>query len=183
MKKMAVKIIVPILALFMLLSMVSSVKAFVPPTKTAITAIDLTFVGPTGAKYVVCNNIVDEFFKSTGTVAIYKGTYTYTSLPTAPFAIASFVDIWWGTYNIATNTGCYTAYEVWTVPDTATFVGFDHPVITTGDFLSTLTGYPGITALSSHITLAGTCASAGQAIDLASSNLLVYPWTGYWLTP
>ena len=183
MNKLTFKLIVPILALLMLLSMASCVKAcvFSPPTKTPITAVDITLVTDSAtAKYVVCNNIEDEFFKSSGTIAIYKGTYSYTTLPTTPIAIVSFVDTWWGTYNIATNVGSYTAYEVWILSTGGTFVGFDHPVIATGDFLSTLTGYASVTALSSHVTIIGTGTSTGQVINLATPNIFVYPWTGYW---
>ena len=188
MKKTAVKILVPILALLMLLSMASCVKACAcsQPTRAFITAIFGTFGGDTNVKYVV--NGQTEYLlccRISGTLLIYAGSYTYFDLPTTPMATVNFAEVCWGTYNIATNTGSYTFYEVWTLSNGATFVGFDHPVISTEDLLGLfgVTTNPGWTAASTHITVEGTGASAGQVIDLATPNIYTNPWTGYWLTP
>jgi len=182
-KKMAVKILVPVLAFLMLLSMASCVKACVypQPTKTAITAILGTSSADTNVKYVV-NGQTEYllYYKFSGTFLIYAGSYTYFDLPSTPTATVNFVDVCWGTYNIATNTGSYTFYEVWTVSNGATLFGFDHPIFSTGDLISSFSGYPALTALSSHIIVAGT---GGQVIDLVTSNAYAYPWTGYWVTP
>jgi len=184
-KKTAVKVLVPILALLMLLSMASSVRAGAPPTKTAITAVIVTVSFGTTAKYVVSPWGIEYllYVGASGTLAIFAGTYSYsTVVGKTPIAIVSFVDDWWGTYNIATNLGSYTAYEVWSL-SSAAFVGFDHPVNTVGDLISDISGYPAATSLSSHIIVYGISAHAGQFIDIASPDLLATPWTGYWLTP
>jgi hypothetical protein len=104
-------------------------------------------------------------------------------LPSTPIAIVSFVDVCWGTYNIATNLGSYTFYEVWTLSGAPAFVGFDHPVLSVGDLISAISGYPAWTAVSSHIIVYGIGAYARQVIDVASPNIYATPWTGYWLTP
>jgi hypothetical protein len=181
-KKTAVKILVPILAFLMLLSMASCVKACVcpQPTKTAITAILGTSSADTNVKYVV-NGQTEYllYYKFSGTLLIYAGSYTYFDLPSTPMTTVNFVNICWGTYNIATNTGSYMFYEVWTLPSGATFVGSDHPVLSTGDLISAFSGYPALTALSSHIVVAGR---GGQVVDVATSNAYANPWTGYWVT-
>jgi len=189
-RKIVVKILVPVLALLMLLSMASCVKAcLIPqPTKTPITAVIVTSVTDyTTVKYVVNNHIEYLLYaKLSGTLALYQGTYGYTNLPSTPFAIVSYVDTCWGTYNIVTNMGSYTFYEVWTISSAPAFVGFDHPVLSTGDLLggtTGITGYPGWTAVSSHIIVYGIGAYARQVIDVASPNLYTAPWTGYWQTP
>ena len=187
MKKMAVKVLVPILALLMLLSMASCVKAcvFPPPTKTPITAVLLTSSAGTTVKYVVspCGVEYLLYLKLSGTLAIFAGTYSYLDLPsTPPIAIVSYVDVCWGTYNIATNLGSYTFYEVWTLSSAPAFVGFDHPIHSVGDLISDVTGNPAWTAASTHIIVCGIGAYAGQVIDIASPNLFTAPWTGYWLT-
>ena len=181
-KKAAVKILFPILALLMLLSVASCVKACAcpQPTKTAITAILGTSSADTNVKYVV--NGQTEYLlccRISGTLLIYAGSYTYFDLPTTPMATVNFAEVCWGTYNIATNTGSYTFYEVWTVSNGATLVGFDHPH-SVGDFISSVSGYPALTAFSSHIVVAGT---GGQVVDVSTSNVFAYPWTGYWVTP
>ena len=190
--KMAVKVIVPILALLMLLSVASCANAFVipPPTKIPITAV---LGAPGGAdttvKYVVIgSNEYLLYYKFWGTLYIYPGTYSYSSLPPtlAPIATVNYVDVCWGTYNSATNQGCYTFYEVWTLSSGPNFVGFDNPIHSTGDFLAyvgVVTVNPPWTAASSHIIVVGIGAYAGQVIDIASPNLFATPWNGYWLTP
>ena len=190
MKKKAVKIIVPILALLMLLAMASSAKAclFSPPSKTPITVAitGLTSISYSTLKYVVHDDIEYLlYFTFSGTIAIFAGTFSYATLPSTPLTTVDFVDVCWGTYNIATNTGSYTFYEVWTISNGATFVGFDHPH-STGDLLSYLgvnTGNPPWSAVEAHMVVVGTGAYAGQVIDVASPNLLASPCTGYWLTP
>jgi len=171
-KKTAVKILVPILALLMLLSMASCVKACAcsQPTRAFITAIFGTFGGDTNVKYVV--NGQTEYLlycKISGTLLIYAGSYTYFDLPSTPMATVNFVEVCWGTYNIATNMGSYTFYEVWTVSNGATLVGFDHPH-TAGDFISSVSGYPALTAFSSHIVVAGT---GGQVVDVSTKRFRI----------
>ena len=180
MKKTAVKVLVPILALLMLLSMASSVRAGAPPTKTPVTVYITGITGQdlSTLKYVVSGNMMYLlYFKLWGTILIFvDGSSTPISV--------NWVDVCWGTYNIATNLGSYTFFEVWTLPDGGQFVGFDHPH-TVGDFLSAITGYPAVTAMEAHIIVVGICHDAGQVINVASPNLFVtgYGLTGYWLIP
>jgi hypothetical protein len=185
-KKMAVKVLVPILALLMLLSMASSVKAcvFPPPTKTPISALITGFTSlpsVTTTKYVVRDDIEYLLYlKFSGTIAIYNSA-------SEVIATVSWVDVCWGTYNIATNKGSYTFYEVWTILSGqsagGTFVGFDHPH-SVGDFLASfgITTNPPMTALEGHIIVFGIGACAGQVIDVYCPNMYVSPYfTGYWL--
>jgi len=168
------------------LTMLLSMLAFVSPasacTKTLITGV---LISDNLGKYVVsqCGNQYLENFKLSGTLLIFLGTYGYGNLPSTPVAVVSYVDVCVGTYNSATNLGCYTFYEVWTLVDCGQFVGFDNPIHSTGDFISSVTGNPGLTATSSHIVVCGMGAYSRQVIDIASSNLFTMPWTGYWLTP
>ena len=148
MKKTAVKVLVPILALLMLLSMASSAKAYVPPPTKIPVTVYLT--GTSGVdsniKYVVKDGFEYLLYlKFWGTISIFDGV--------APIATVNWVDVCWGSYDIATNLGSYTFFEVWTLSNGATFVGFDHPH-STGDLLNLFgipTGNPGLTALEGHI--------------------------------
>ena len=186
MKKTAVKVLVPILALLMLLSMASYVKAcvFPPPTKIPVTAsiTGFTSIGYSTVKIVVRDDMEYLlYFTLSGTISIYGGSTV--------IATVDWVDVCWGTYNIATNLGSYTFYEVWTITSGlfagATFVGFDHPH-TTGDFLAAfgITTNPTLTAMEGHIIVVGIGSAAGQVIDVYAPNLFVNPYfAGYWLIP
>ena len=187
MKKTAVKVLVPILALLMLLSMASSAKAYVPPpTKIPVTVYitgeTVTPADVSTLKYVVSNDIMYLlYFTFSGTIAIKD--------PSTTIATVNWVDVCWGTYNIATGLGSYTFFEVWTITSGqfagGQLVGFDHPH-TVGALLQDITGIGApITALEAHIIVVGIGACAGQVIDVSSPNLLVtgYGMTGYWLTP
>ena len=191
MKKMAVKVLVPILALLMLLSMASCVKACVipPPTKIPVTAYitKFTSIGYSSVKYVWRDDMEYLlYFTLSGTISIYN------SVSSTLIATVNWVDVCWGTYNSVTNLGSYTFYEVWTPGSTSpalpgTFVGFDHPH-TTGDFLVAFgiaTGGLPLTAMEGHIIVVGIGACAGQVIDVYSPNLLAPAtdyFAGYWLT-
>jgi hypothetical protein len=124
------------------------------------------------------------YFTLSGTIAIYNSASTQ-------IATVNWVDVCWGTYNIATNLGSYTFYEVWTITSGlfagGQFVGFDHPH-TTGDFLAFfgITTNPTVTAMEAHIVVFGIGACHGQVIDVASPNLFAPAtayFAGYWLIP
>ena len=192
MKKTALKFLVPILALLMLLSMASCVKAcvFPPPTKIPVSAYITGYLPPfpTAAtvKYVVIGNIEYLLYlKMSGTIAIYDS-------PSTLIATVNWVDVCWGTYNIKTGLCSYTFYEVWTILTGpyagGTLVGFDHPH-GVGDLLTAwgITSNLPLTALEGHIIVYGVGSIChGQVIDVYTPNVFAPAtdyFAGYWLIP
>jgi len=182
-KKMAVKVLVPVLVLLMLvcmpLSMTSSASACkVLPVKAYITG--LSGYDP-NIKYVVIGNIMYlQYFKFWGTISMY-----IDGDPTP--VLVNWVDVACGTYNIATNRGSYTFYEVWTLLNGlfagGQLVGFDHPH-TVGDPFGF---YTPVSSIEGHIIVVGIGECAGQVIDVvlpwSPSAYAPYYFGGYWLTP